>query len=140
MAVQLRIELLLPSEARSVPLVRSVLRHTLEVLDVSRECCADIELAITEACTNVLNHVQNEDAYLVVAGIRDDICTLEIVDGGAKTTEVPIPVAGGVLIDENAEGGRGLQLMRALVDTLDFQVHPDDGTVVRMRKTLVYAS
>jgi serine/threonine-protein kinase RsbW len=133
-------KLLLPSDARSVPLVRSVLGHSLAVLGVTRDCRADIELAITEACTNVLAHAGDDRDYEVIAGIHDDTCTLEVVDNSYRPVTAPQPAAGGVLIDADAEGGRGLQLMRALVDTLDFEVHDNDGTTVRMRKALVYAA
>jgi serine/threonine-protein kinase RsbW len=120
-------KLLLPSDARSVPLVRSVLGHSLAVLGVTRDCRADIELAITEACTNVLAHAGDDRDYEVIAGIHDDTCTLEVVDNSYRPVTAPQPAAGGVL-------------MRALVDTLDFEVHDNDGTTVRMRKALVYAA
>ena len=138
--MQLRMKLLLPSEARSVPLVRSVLGHSLAALGVTSDCRADIELAITEACTNVLAHAGSDRDYEVTAGITDSTCTLEVVDNSFKPGIAPTPAVGGVLIDGNAEGGRGLQLMRALVDSLDFELHPDDGTTVRMCKALVYAA
>jgi serine/threonine-protein kinase RsbW len=133
-------KLLLPSDARSVPLVRNVLGHSLAILGVTSECRADIELAITEACTNVLAHASDDRDYEVIAGVCDDVCTLEIVDNSFRPESTPQPAPGGVLIDGNAEGGRGLQLMSALVDTLDFEMHPHDGTTVRMCKTLVYAN
>jgi serine/threonine-protein kinase RsbW len=130
----------LPSDARSVPLARTVLGQTLDALGVIRDCRADIELAITEACTNVLAHAADNRDYEVIIGISDDTCTIEVVDNSFRPQSTPQPAAGGVLIDANSEGGRGLQLMRALVDTLDFEVHPDDGTTVRMCKALVYAT
>jgi serine/threonine-protein kinase RsbW len=133
-------KLLLPSDARSVPLVRSVLRHCLETLGVSAECTSDIEIAITEACTNVLAHAHDGNDYEVSAGIHDDTCVLEVVDNSYHPVVAPVPAVRGLLIDADAEGGRGLQLMRALVDTLDFDVHDDDGTTVRMSKALVYAA
>jgi serine/threonine-protein kinase RsbW len=133
-------KLQLPSEARSVPLVRSVLRHSLEILGVSAECTSDIEVAITEACTNVLAHAADGHDYEVSAGIDDDTCVLEVLDRSYHPQVTPIPAPGGVLIDPNAENGRGLQLIRALVDTLYFDVQDDDGTIVRMSKALVYAA
>lgn len=136
--MQVRLRLLLPSEARTVPVVRRVLRHTLTVLGVAGDCVDDIELAVTEACTNVLEHVGDDNEYEVVAGVEDDRCILEVIDEGGGF-ELPAPAGHGTLLDPAAEGGRGLQLMRALVDHLDFDSYEQRGTVVRMEKALVFA-
>jgi serine/threonine-protein kinase RsbW len=137
--MKLRLRLSLPSEERSVPLVRKVMRHALDVMGVAPGCVDDIELALSEACTNVLDHAGAHDHYEVVAGVEGDFCVVEIFDAGGGF--VPPALADqGVLIDPNAEQGRGLQLMRALVDKLDFRVCTDRGAVVRLQKSLVYAS
>lgn len=137
--MHLRLRLLLPSEARSVPLARKVLSHALGVMGVSRECVDDIELAISEACTNVLDHAGAHDAYEVLAGIEGEFCIVEVCDEGHGFA-AEAPPAEGVLVDAEAERGRGIQLMKALVDALDFTVCEDRGTVVRLRKKLIYAS
>jgi serine/threonine-protein kinase RsbW len=136
--VHLRLRLLLPSEERSVPLARKVLSHALGILGVSRDCVDDIELAISEACTNVLDHAGQHDEYALLAGIDGDYCVVEVCDYGADFDE-PAAAAEGTLIDADAEQGRGIQLMRALVDKLDFVVCEERGTVVRLQKALVYA-
>ena len=135
--MQLRLRLSLPSEARSVPLVRRVLRHALVVLGVAGDCVDDIELAVTEACTNVLDHVPDEAEYEVVAGIEGDRCVLEVIDEGGGFA-APAALGQGAVVDPAAESGRGLQLMRALVDHLAFDSCERRGTVVRMEKALSY--
>jgi serine/threonine-protein kinase RsbW len=135
--MHLRLRLLLPSEEGSVPVVRKVLSHALGVLGVARSCIDDVELAISEACTNVLDHAGPHDEYVVLAGIDGDACIIEICDEGSEFDE-PASAAEGTLIDADAEHGRGVQLMRALVDRLDFTVREDHGTVVRLQKSLIY--
>jgi serine/threonine-protein kinase RsbW len=135
--VHLSLRLILPSEARSVPLVRKVLRHALGILDVAPESVDDVELAMSEACTNVLDHAGGHEEYVVLAGIHEDKCVLEVCDQGGSFDEPPA-TPEGTLIDPNAETGRGVQLMRALVDRLDFRFCDDRGTVVRLEKTLEY--
>ena len=135
MTVHLSLRLNLPSEARSVPLVRRVLRHALGILDVAPQFVDDVELAMSEACTNVLDHAGAHEEYVVLAGIYGDHCVLEVCDEGGAFEEPPA-VPEGILIDADAEGGRGVQLMRALVDKLDFRFCDDRGTVVRLEKAL----
>ncbi|HXR41601.1 MAG TPA: ATP-binding protein [Acidothermaceae bacterium] len=136
--MHLQLRLLLPGEERSVPVVRKVLSHALGVLGVERACIEDVELAISEACTNVLDHAGPHDEYVVVAGVDDDQCVIEICDEGVNFSEPP-PATPGTLVDPEAEHGRGVQLMRALVDRLDFAVGDGSGTVVRLQKSLTFA-
>src|SRR5260370_40963622 len=54
--VDVRFCLVFPRETISVPVVRRVLGDTLNKLGVDDESVADLLLAVTEACTNVLRH------------------------------------------------------------------------------------
>ncbi len=136
--MHLRLRLVLPSEARSVPLARRVLRHALAVLEVVPSCIEDIELAISEACTNVLDHAGQHDEYTLLAGVDGDYCVVEVCDEGAGF-DVPSETPEGTTTEPLAERGRGIQVMRALVDQLDFAIREDHGAAVRLRKRLIYA-
>jgi serine/threonine-protein kinase RsbW len=80
--------LVLPSEALSVPVMRRVLGGTLLGFGADEECVADILLAATEACTNVLKHDPRSSEYEVSASVGRSDCFLEIAnaspDNGAK--------------------------------------------------------
>jgi serine/threonine-protein kinase RsbW len=136
--MHLQLRLLLPGEERSVPVVRKVLSHALAVLGVERACIEDVELAISEACTNVLDHAGPHDEYVVLAGVDGSDCVIEVCDEGVNFTEPP-PVTPGTLVDPDAEHGRGVQLMRALVDQLDFAAGDGSGTIVRLQKSLTFS-
>jgi serine/threonine-protein kinase RsbW len=80
--VDARFCLVFPREAVSVPVVRHVLGDALTKIGVDEDCVADLLLAVTEACTNVLRHSGHARRYEVVAEIRSNRCTLEVVDTG----------------------------------------------------------
>ena len=80
--VDARFCLVFPREAISVPVVRHVLGDALTRIGVEDDCIADLLLAVTEACTNVLRHSGHARRYEVVAEIRSNRCTLEVVDTG----------------------------------------------------------
>lgn len=130
------LRLLLPSEARSVPVARKVLGNALTSMGVTRGCVDDIEVAISEACTNVLDHAGDHE-YALQAGIDGGDCVVEVTDEG-KGFSYPSAAAEAAVIDPEAERGRGIQLMRALVDDLDFTACEGGGTMVRLRKSLAY--
>ena len=134
----MRIELVvaLPHERRSVPIVRHIVRAAMADLGVSAACVYDIEVAVSEACTNVVQHAGCSDKYEVRLSVEDDRCVLRIVDVGEHPDELHIPSdpPGG-----EVEHGRGLLLMRTLVDTVGFESFQEQGTIVSLEKELDYA-
>jgi anti-sigma regulatory factor (Ser/Thr protein kinase) len=50
------VHLTVPAEPSNVPLVRQVLAGLLDAHDVDPALCADMKIAVTEACTNVVVH------------------------------------------------------------------------------------
>lgn len=134
--MEMRFALQLPRDALSVPVVRRVLDNSLRTLGVAEECRTDIEVALTEACTNVLDHAVSDEEYEVVAGVADGDCVIDVVDAGRG---FDADGYGHDEADHGAEAGRGIQLIRALVDQVHFRTPPEtDGTVVHLEKTLVY--
>ena len=131
--MELKLTLALPRDAFSVPIARSVLNSSLGALGVTDEVTHAIELALSEACTNVLEHAADSDDYELSAGIDGRMCVIEVVDRGGGFDG---SLEGLADADPAAEGGRGIQLMRALVDKVTFTSRPQVGTVVHLEKEL----
>jgi serine/threonine-protein kinase RsbW len=136
--VEIRLALSLPRDELSIPVVRRLCTQSLRVLGAADECAADLELALTEACTNVLRHAMEGDDYEVVAGIDGESAVLEVVDRGPGFDANALARAvSGEDADPDAETGRGLQIMRALMDSVEFESRPGDAqTVVRLEKAI----
>jgi serine/threonine-protein kinase RsbW len=81
-SVGARFCLVFPRETISVPVMRRVLGETLDKLGVDEDCVADLLLAVTEACTNVLRHSGPGFRYEVTAVVGPHTCVLEVVDNG----------------------------------------------------------
>jgi serine/threonine-protein kinase RsbW len=133
--VNITLALCLPREGPSVGIARHICRDALVSLGVRDECVADIELAVTEACTNILRHAASgSHEYEVQVEIDDRTCQIRVKDAGDNfhlaEEQVPVPVT--------AETGRGLLLMRAMVDQLDLDHEPEAGTVVTLTKELAF--
>jgi serine/threonine-protein kinase RsbW len=133
--VEIKFTLQLPRDALSVPVVRRVLNSSMRTLGVADECLTDIEIALTEACTNVLDHAAAGDEYEVVAGLNDSTCVIEVVDTGRGFDADHL---GHAEADPSAEEGRGIQLIRALVDRVHFRSRPETGMIVRLEKELEF--
>jgi serine/threonine-protein kinase RsbW len=131
--VEITFTLQLPRDALSVPVVRRVLNTSMRTLGVAEECLTDIEIALTEACTNVLDHAAEGDEYEVAAGLDDNRCVIEVVDTGRGFDADRL---GHAEADPSAEEGRGIQLIRALVDKVHFRSRSEAGTIVHLEKEL----
>lgn len=81
-SVDVRFGLMFPRESLSVPVMRRVLGDTLRRLGVDEDCIGDLLLAVTEACTNVLQHGGPTQRYEVVASISRSGCLVEVLDSG----------------------------------------------------------
>jgi serine/threonine-protein kinase RsbW len=124
----------LPRDQASVPVVRTISRTALLGLGVAEGCVSDIEVALSEACTNVLKHVEGTDeAYEVTVEVNEKICQIKVIDTGSGFDHAS---KGTEHADPSAEGGRGIFLMRAMVDNIEFTSAPELGTVVRLTKKL----
>lgn len=125
----------LPGEALSIPVIRRVLGDALQTLGVTDGCVDDIQIAVSEACTNVLDHTGPGDAYEVMAVLDGAYCVLKVVDRGLGFDPADF---GHTDPSPEAEHGRGIQLMRALVDDVFFDSRPERGTVVYLQKELTW--
>jgi serine/threonine-protein kinase RsbW len=74
--------LLFPREALSIPVMRRVLGDILNRVGVDEGSIADLLLAVTEACTNVLRHSGQGRGYEIIARVSGNRLHLEVVDNG----------------------------------------------------------
>ncbi|MEO3825667.1 ATP-binding protein [Actinomadura sp. B10D3] len=130
--MELRFSLALPRDVRSIPVVRRVVGDALRGMGVAEGCVDDLLVAVSEACTNVVQHVRTTGGYEVTGHVHAGMGQFKITDGGRGPR--PAPEDRGVL----SESGRGIRIMRALVDDLDIDSAPDRGTVVHLRKRLTW--
>ena len=122
-----RMQLSLPTEGRYVGMMRNVASAVLTDIGAPDDANEDIQLAVTEACANAVRHSDTGE-YSVILEVGDEGCEVEVVDEGSGFEPSDITQQG-----TEFESGRGLWLMQALVDDLQF-VRGSDGTHVRLRK------
>jgi serine/threonine-protein kinase RsbW len=72
--------------------MRRVLGDTLRRLGVDDGSVADLLLAVTEACTNVLRHSGQGRGYEIIARVAGNRCQLEVVDRGRGFDPAALPV------------------------------------------------
>jgi len=132
--VEIRYSLRLPRDVVTVPLVRTICRDAMHRLGVTPDCQGDVALALTEACANVVQHAGGDESeYEVQVEFTGGICHIRVVDQG-RGIDVRDSSRTETILDQDS--GRGIVLMRLLVDRIAFESRPEDGTIVHLQKRL----
>jgi anti-sigma regulatory factor (Ser/Thr protein kinase) len=125
------VRLTMPARPEGVAVVRQALAGIADALDFDTAVLADMKMAVSEACTNVVVHAyEDSDGILEVDMLADDQgLTIRVRDYGsgihpqvAPTREVPAL-------------GLGLPLIAALSDSFELHGSAGQGTEVRMTFT-----
>lgn len=133
--MQISLALCLPRDELTVPVARHICRHALEDLGVEEDCRGDIEVALTEACANVLKHSGGEEEYEITVSVEGTVCVIRVIDRG-EGFDAAAPLAAAAQDDES---GRGIALMKALVDRVKLESKPEEGTIVHLEKRLEFS-
>jgi serine/threonine-protein kinase RsbW len=130
--MRMSVRLNLPREVGSLPAVRRLLRCALAVLHVDRQSGADLEIALTEACANVITHAAGADKFEVRLDVAEDHCAIDVLDNGTgfdasrARADSPAP---------ESERGRGLFLIKALSDNVRMHSAPRSGSLIHFEKS-----
>ena len=131
--MEIRYSLRLPRDVVTVPLVRTICRDAMHRLGVTPDCQGDVALALTEACANVVQHAGGESEYEVLIEFCGALCHIRVVDRG-RGIDLRDSSRTETVLDQDS--GRGIVLMRLLVDRIAFESEPEDGTIVHLQKML----
>jgi anti-sigma regulatory factor (Ser/Thr protein kinase) len=123
--------LVMPARPEGVGVVRQALAGVADALDFDASVLADMKMAVTEACTNVVVHAYDEEGMLEVEMLAaEDGLTIVVRDHGTGIQPRPARSGAPAL-------GLGLPLIAALSDAFELRGSTGVGTEVRM--TFAYA-
>jgi len=115
------VRLTLPARPENVAVVRHVLGAVAEVLSLPDAVSEDMQLAVTEACTNVVRHAyaNGDDGFIdVVVQPNGDALDVIVTDTGR-----------GIGPSTDCEGpGLGLPLIAALADAVEVERSLETGS------------
>lgn len=129
----------LPRRAHTVAMVRDILDALLRRSRLCRGCIDDILLSVSEACTNAIEHGGPNDGYEVETEFAPGWCEIRISHSGRapdmaaladRFTSPRTPLPG-----LESESGRGILLMRCLMDEVNFRGEPRTTVILRKRVT-----
>ena len=129
------VALTIPAKAEYIVLSRLALSGLARARALEPALVADLKLALTEACSNVVRHAYKEQPAGEVEvryELDEDKLSVEVVDEGIGFDPEAAAAAAG---DELDEGGLGISIIRAIVDELDIR-SSSSGSSLRFTKYL----
>ena len=122
------VRLSLPARAEGVAVVRQALAGLADALDFDPAVLADMKMAVSEACTNVVVHAYGErEGNLDVEMLVDDSGLTIVVRDQGSGIDRDAPRS-----DDVPALGLGLPLIAALSDAFELRGERGQGTEVRM--------
>jgi len=140
MAWEREFALHVPSSTENLAMIRDFVKSIgtqsgMDDMDVAR-----LELAVDEACANVMEHAYDDDTSKEVkirALVDDRSVQIEVVDTGKgfdPTTVEQLKVKD--LMTAKRSGGLGMRLMKSFMDEVHYEVQPGVKNELKMVKRL----
>ncbi len=128
--IELKLPVLPDMELIATQTAEIVSRH----MGLSEEKSAEMGMALIEACINAFEHSLSTNNVFIHFIIDDDSLTIKVIDQGIgfDDSKVEIPKIENKIGGERKRGW-GLQLIRELVDSVEFE-STKEGTIVTMVK------
>ena len=132
--MSIQIVMMLPPTAASVTLARHTMAEALRIPGVAPDCSHEAQVALSEACSNFLRHVDAEQNFEVLINIGDVELTVHILDADAPARRL-LAEWPDIQVDRE----HGLALMTAFADHASFESEAGGGSV-RLKKRLRWSS
>ncbi|MCH7678216.1 ATP-binding protein [candidate division KSB1 bacterium] len=131
-------QLKIPSQSDNLSIIRDVVSKVARRIGFNTDEASKIELAVDEACTNVIKHAYaNNSNQMIEVSIKVDRKKLIIIVAdkgkGFNPDEIKLPDLNES-IKEGRKGGLGLCLIKTLMDKVEFEIKPGLKNKVKMIK------
>ncbi len=129
-----------PSSTENLAMIRDFVTSIAEQAGLTPGEVADMELAVDEACANVMEHAYGRDLTKEVsvrATLDGDAVEIDVIDTGQGFDPTAVEqLELEKLISSRRSGGLGMRLMKTLMDEVHYEMIPGKKNELRMIKRL----
>jgi serine/threonine-protein kinase RsbW len=129
-----------PSSTENLALIREFVSSTASQAGFDSSEVAKLELAVDEACANVIEHAYGHDIskeVVVRVTLDEETLSIDIEDTGRGfDPDLIQPEELEQLISKRKTGGLGMRLMKTLMDEVHYEIEPGKKNALRMVKRL----
>jgi serine/threonine-protein kinase RsbW len=139
-SVERTFQLHVPSSTENLAMIREFVGRVGERAGMDTAELTKLELAVDEACANVIEHAYGSDStreVTVKATVDLEAVQIEIVDTGRGFDPALVQqVDLDKLISQRKSGGLGMRLIKSLMDEVQYEIVPGQKNELRMVKRL----
>ncbi|MFZ4794822.1 MAG: ATP-binding protein [Blastocatellia bacterium] len=139
-AIEKKFTLEVPSSTENLAMIRDFVKRVGRQTGMEEQEIFNLELAVDEACANVIEHVYGNDTSkeVIIRAICDDkevrISVIDMGRGFDPTGVTPATIDS--LVSGRKSGGLGIRLIRALMDEVSYEISPGQKNELHMVKRL----
>lgn len=139
-SIERRFSLHVPSSTENLAMIRDFVSAIGQQAGLTQPEVYKLELAVDEACANVIEHAYGPDVtkdVSVRATFDDERIEIDVIDTGRGFDPASVDQKGlEQLVAERRSGGLGMRMMKALMDEVHYQIVPGEKNELRMVKLL----
>jgi serine/threonine-protein kinase RsbW len=139
-AIEKKLTLTVPSSTENLALIRDFVTSVGRQARMSDVDISNLELAVDEACANVIEHAYGHDRTkeVTIRAIFDENeMRISVIDSGKGFD--PSKVQSETLdqlINERKSGGLGMRLIKTLMDDVRYEIVPGQKNELHMTKKI----
>ena len=139
-AIEKKFTLHVPSSTENLALIREFVSSIGSQSGLDSAEVAQLELAVDEACANVIEHAYGHDTtkeVIVRATFDDQTLRIDVEDTGRGFDPSSVqPEELERLIQERKTGGLGMRLMKTIMDEVHYEIEPGKKNELHMIKRI----
>ena len=139
-AIAKKFTLEVPSSTENLILIRDFVTRIGQQAHLDEQEISNLELAVDEACANVIEHAYGQDTrqeVIIQAICDEEAVRISVIDTGKGFDPTGVtPASIDSLVTERRSGGLGIRLIKALMDEVSYQIQPGQKNELHMIKRL----
>ncbi|MDQ3013115.1 MAG: ATP-binding protein [Acidobacteriota bacterium] len=139
-AIERKFNLQVPSSTENLALIREFVTSIGRQATLSDEDLTNLELAVDEACANVIEHAYGHDTtkdVSVRATFDDEKLMISVIDEGRGFDPGNVQQDSvEQLVHARKSGGLGIRLIRTLMDEVSYEIVPGQKNELHMTKRI----
>jgi serine/threonine-protein kinase RsbW len=139
-AIAKKFTLEVPSSTENLVLIRDFVTRIAQQAHLDEQEISNLELAVDEACANVIEHAYGQDTrqeVIIQAICDEEAVRISVIDTGKGFDPTGVtPASIDSLVTERRSGGLGIRLIKALMDEVSYQIQPGQKNELHMIKRL----
>lgn len=135
-AIERRFTLHVPSSTENLAMIREFVSYVGVQAGIDTSRVGKLELAVDEACANVIEHAYSHDTskeVIIRATFDQETLRIDVEDTGRGFDPAAIPQeALDELVANRRTGGLGMRIMKTLMDKVWYEIEPGNKNELHM--------